>query len=385
MQIPFKYNLRSLKERPGATTLTTIGIGLTVSIAVLIAGLLTGLKRSFDTNGDPSNIVVLHKGVTSEFMSSVTKDNFQVIKSLEGVARLPDGEPMASGEIFVGVLLPRRDGSGEVNVTMRGLGPAGIVLRPKVKIVDGRWFNPGQREVVVGRSVHQRFDADLKQQVFFGHGNWTVVGIFEDNGGAQESEIWADSNQVGADAGRAYYSSVLLKADSPSTSSELLRKIEADQRLGMTAVREPEYYAQQTEAGRSLKFVGLFIVVVMGFGSCFAAANTMFAAIAYRSREIALLRFLGFTRGQILSSFLLESSLLAVLGGILGILAMLPFNGFTAGTMNGYTFTEMIFKMQITPSVAALALGIAVLMGIFGGLIPAWSASRQAVALKLRD
>jgi putative ABC transport system permease protein len=385
VKIPSYYNFRNLKVRATATALTAGGIAITVGVVVAVAGLLAGLNRAFAFNGDSFNILLLRKGLDTEYASSVSKESFQVVKTLPGLALSEDEQPMASLEVVTGIVLSRRDGSGDTNVTLRGIDVHGIQLRPKVKIIEGRWFNAGQREMVAGQSLKTRFDVTVGSKVFFGRGEWTVVGIFANNGAAQESELWSDANQVAGESPRPHFSSMLIRAKNTAAVSDLLQAVASDQRLGLAAFREPDYYRRQTLAGDSMKFVGLFIAVIMAAGSCFAAANAMYASVAYRTHEIAVLRVVGFSRTQILGSFLLESTIMAFLGGILGVLLLLPFHGVTTGTMNAFTFSEMIFRLEITPWVVAIALGAAVLMGIVGGMMPAWSASRQDIVVALRQ
>ncbi len=384
MNIPFYYNLRNLKVRAGATALTAAGIAVTVWVAVIVAGMVAGLNRAFATNGDPLNILILRKGLDTEYASSVSKQSFQTVKTLDGIGQSSDGQPLASLEVVTGIVLSRRDGSGDTNVTLRGVDAPGIQLRRHMRIFEGRWFHDGQRELVAGRSLKKRFDVDVGSQIFFGRGEWTVVGIFDDNNAAQESELWADANQVASDSPRPHYSSMLIQARDESTAAALMRQIENDSRLDVAVFSEPEYYARQTAAGNSIKFVGLFIALIMAAGSCFAAANTMFASVAYRADEIAVLRVMGFSRSDILASFLLESAVVAFMGGVLGVLLMAPFDGFTTGTMNSFTFSEMVFRFELTPEVIAIALGAAVLMGMIGGIVPSWAAAREDIVVKLR-
>jgi len=385
MKIPLFYNWRNLKARAGATLLTLGGIAITVSVVVLLSGLLAGLRHAFIANGDPLNLLLLRKGLNTEYASSVTIQQFQTVKNLPGVAQMVDHQPMASIEAVMGVVLPRRRGAGDANITLRGVSSPGIALRPKIRIVDGRWFNAGQREIVAGKAAQKRFDVAIGSKIVVGRGEWTIVGVFDNEETAQESELWADVNQVTADSPRPHFSSMLIKAESNRALEEIKQRIENDPRLGLAVYREPAYYAQQTATAENLKFVGFFMAAIMGIGSCFAAANTMFTSVAYRGPEIAILRILGFSRSEVLGSFVAESILVSLLGGVLGIILVLPLNGFTTGTLNSFTFSEMIFKMQITPIVILIALGTAVVMGIFGGLLPAMQASRQNIASAMRQ
>ena len=264
--------------------------------------------------------------------------------------------------------------------------PVGLEMRPKVKIIAGRWFNPGQREVVVSKSIHERFSqANIGDTMFFGKGSWTVVGIFDSGGSAHESEIWADINQLSSDLDRTQYSSVLMQATDLETATALKNRVSDDQRLKLNGMLETDYYASQQSTGGAIRIVGWVVAVIMGIGSCFAAMNTMYAAVAYRSREIATLRVIGFSRPSILTSFVFESLVLSLLGAVVGIVLMLPFNGMTTGTSNPVTFSEAVFSIRMTPYVIGVALMFALIMGLVGGLAPAWHAARRNILTALRD
>lgn len=387
MAIPIRYNLRNLRLRKGATVMTALGIALTVTIAIFIMALLAGLNDAFPTTGDPRNVLVLRKGTDSELAAGgIQRDAMQVFKDLPGIARNRQGTPLVSGEDILVIVLPRRDGTGEVNVTVRFLTPLGIEMRPKVKLIAGRWFTPGQREVVVSSAVNKRFArAGIGDAIGIGSGSWNVVGISDAGGTAHESEIWGDINQLATEFERTVYSSVLIRAADPAAAEALKNRVNDDQRLKLNGMLEPAYYASQTRSGAPIAFVGMIVAVIMAIGSCFAAMNTMYAAVAYRGREIATLRIMGFSRPSILTSFVLESLLLSLLGALAGIVLMLPFNGMTTGTSNAVTFSEVVFALRMTPRVVAVAVVFAVVMGLFGGLAPAWHASRQNVVAALRD
>ena len=313
-------------------------------------------------------------------------DTVQTLRSLPGVAKAADGEPLASGELVTIIVLPRKDGTGEVNVTVRGTKPVGIAVRPNIKLVEGRWFSSGQREVVVSKSIHARFaNADIGRTMRFGKGDWAIVGVFDSGGSAYDSEIWGDVNQMQADFDRmGGVSSVYLRAVDTATAVALAQRVNDDQRLHLDGVLETEYYAKQTKSGDIIKFIGTFVAFIMAIGSSFAAMNTMYAAVAYRSREIATLRILGFSRFSILTCFVLESLLLSLLGAVAGILMMVPFNGMQTGTQNQSTFSEVVFALHMTPGVVVTAILFAVVMGFIGGLAPAWHASRQEILVALR-
>jgi putative ABC transport system permease protein len=387
MAIPISYNIRNLKLRKGLTIMTALGIALTVTTAIFIMALLAGLKRAFVTSGNPLNVLVLRKGSTSELTGPFPSEDFQVLKTLPGIAKDSHGEPLVSGELNVVIVLPRVDGSGEVNVTVRGMMTDGRELRPTVKLLQGRWFAPGQREVVVSESISKRFaHANVGDTVQFGKGSWQVVGVFDAGGSAYESEIWGDVNQMTSDFDRqGVYSSAYLRATDPVSAQALKNRVTDDQRLKLDSMLETDYYAKQTSSGAAIEFIGWVVAVIMAVGSIFAAMNTMYAAVAYRSREIATLRVIGFSRPSILTSFVLEAILLSLLGAAVGIVLMLPFNGMTTGTQNQVTFSEVVFSLRMTTGVMIAAVIFAVIMGLFGGIAPAWHASRREILAALRD
>jgi putative ABC transport system permease protein len=294
---------------------------------------------------------------------------------------------MASGEWVVVIVLPRKDGTGEVNVTVRGMMPDGLELRPKVKLVEGRWFTPGQREVVVSESIHKRFsNASVGDNMAFGKGPWQVVGVFDAGGSAYDSEVWGDVNQMATDFDRqGGFSSAYLRATDPVAADALKHRVSDDQRLKLEGVLETDYYAKQTASGAPIRIIGWIVAVIMAIGSSFAAMNTMYAAVAYRGREIATLRVIGFSKPSILTSFVLESLLLSLLGALVGILLMLPFNGMTTGTSNAVTFSEIVFSLRMTVPVVVTAVAFALIMGLFGGIAPAWHAARRDIVVALRD
>jgi putative ABC transport system permease protein len=386
MAIPISYNLRNLRLRKSLTIMTALGIALTVTTALFIMALLAGLQRAFRTSGNPLNVLVLRKGSTSELTGPFASQNFPILKELPGIARDSHGEPLVSGETVVVIVLPRRDGSGEVNVSVRGMMPDGLELRSSVKLVQGRWFTPGQREVVVSESIHKRFlHANVGDTMEFGKGDWKVVGIFDAGGTAYESEVWGDVNQMNSDFDRqGVYSSAYLRATDPVAAEALKNRVSDDQRLKLDGELETEYYAKQTSSGAVIRFIGWIVAIIMAIGSSFAAMNTMYAAVAYRSREIATLRVIGFSRPSILTSFVLEAVMLSLLGAAVGIVLMLPFNGMTTGTSNQVTFSEVVFSLQMTPAVIGSAVAFAVIMGLVGGIFPAWHAARQNILTALR-
>jgi putative ABC transport system permease protein len=387
MAIPLQYNIRNLRLRKSATVMTALGIALTVTTAIFIMALLAGLNEAFHSSGNPLNVLVLRKGATAELTAGgVDRDAVPIMKDLPGVAHDAQGQPMVSGEDLLVIVLPRTDGTGDANVTVRFMTPMGMEMRPEVKLAAGRWFTPGQREIVVSNSVRKRFaQANLGDQMWIGKGSWTVVGIFDSGGSAHDSEIWGDINQLAADFDRTTYNSALIRATDPVAADALKNRVSDDQRLKLQGMLETEYWAKQTNSGAPIKYVGTIVAIIMAIGSCFAAMNTMYAAVAYRSREIATLRVIGFSRPSILTSFVFESVLLSLLGALVGIILMLPFNGMTTGTNNPLTFSEAVFSLRMTPAVVGAAVLFAIIMGLFGGIAPAWHAARREILVSLRD
>jgi len=395
MAIPLSYNVRNLKLRKGLTVMTALGIALTVTTAVFLMALLAGLDKAFMTSGDSLNVLVMRKGSTAELSGGFDANLFPTLKTLPGIKTDAQGQPLASGEWVVVVVLPRKDGTGEVNVSVRGLMPAGLSLRldekdakgqPRMKLIEGRWFETGQREVVVGKSVHDRFSgANVGDTMDFAKGQWRVVGVFDSGGTSYDSEIWGDVNQIAVDFDRqGGYSSVYLRATDPIAADALKNRVSDDQRLKLEGSLENEYYEKQTSSGGPIKFIGTVVAIIMAIGSSFAAMNTMYAAVAYRSREIATLRIIGFSRPSILTSFVIEAILLSLLGAMIGIVLVLPFNGMTTGIGNTLTFSETIFSLHLTARVVIAAVLFAVVMGLAGGFAPAWHAAKQDILTSLR-
>jgi putative ABC transport system permease protein len=386
MAIPVTYNLRNLVVRKTTTVMTALGIGLTVAVLLAILALVGGLKTSLQSSGNPLQVLVLRKGGTSELSSVVTPANFQDMKFKSGITRTSSGQPMASLEMVTVIDLESVDAPQGINVTLRGITPVGIEMRDHLKLLSGRWFQSGRREVVVGESIGKRFPgARIGQRLHFGRGDWDVVGIMSAGSGSTNSEIFGDLNQISADFQRPEaLSSALLRATDSVAAKALINDISNDQRLNLDAMSETEYYDAQTSSGVVIESLGIFVSIIMGIGSSFAAMNTMYAAVARRSQEIGTLRVLGFSRGSILFSFFIESILLAALGGLVGCLLVLPLNGVTTGIGNFVTFSEIDFNFRITPQIMALGVAFAMVLGALGGLFPARSASRKEILAALR-
>lgn len=386
MRLPITYNLRNLTVRKTTTIMTSLGIALTVSVLVAVLALVAGLKLAFQSTGNPLNVLVLRKGATGEITSVVSREVYQDLKFKRGVARNAAGDPLASLEVVTVINLPSVDSPEGANLSVRGLMPIGLEMRD-LKIVQGRWFRQGHREVVVGKSVAARYPAArLGGKLRFGKGWWEVVGVMDAGRSEVNSEIFGDLNQISADFNRTEnLSSTLLRATDAATVPALINSLNDDQKLNVTAETERAYYDRQTNSGAPIKFLGIFVAAVMAIGSSFAAMNTMYAAVARRAREIGTLRVLGFSRSSILASFFVESLLLSTLGGALGCLLALPLNNVTTGIGSFSTFSEIAFQIQVTPAVMAVGIGFGLIIGAFGGLFPARMAARKEILTALRE
>ena len=387
MAIPISYNLRNLTVRKMTTLMTALGIGLTVAVLLAVLALVKGLETAFQATGHPLNVMVLRKGSESELASNFTRAAYQDLKVKPGIARGRSGEPMASLELVTVINLPRIDSPDGMNVTLRGLSPVGIEMRDQVKLVSGRWFESGKREVVVGASITRRFPgAALGRTLHFGRGDWQIVGIMDAGRSASNSEIFADVNQVSSDFNRSeVLSSALVRAVDPVAVRALINDIADDRRLNCSARTELEYYEAQTTSGAPIKYVGIAVAIIMAVGSSFAAMNTMYSSVARRAREIGTLRVLGFSRGGILLSFFVESLLLSALGGLLGCLLVLPLNGMETGLGNFVTFSEIAFDFRVTPAIMAVGIVFSMIVGALGGFFPAHAASKKEILNALRE
>ncbi|MBI1748493.1 MAG: ABC transporter permease [Acidobacteria bacterium] len=387
MAIPLSYNFRNLRVRKTTTIMTALGIALTVAVLLGILAMVAGLRTSLQATGHPLHLLVMRKNSASELVSQITREAFMNIRLKNGIEKRADGEPMASAEIVTVMSLPRKNDPEGSNVTIRGLSRVGIGLRPGIRLTAGRWLVPGQREVMVGKSVAARFlNCSIGNTLYFGRGEWKIVGIFDAGKTAFSNEIWGELNQVAADFNRSeVLSSVLLRATDLMALQALKNSMADDQRLFLEGKSEVEYYAQQTATAAPVEFLGIFVAVIMAIGSSFAAMNTMYAAVVRRAREIGTLRVLGFSRGSILLSFVIEALLLSLLGGLLGILLILPLNGLESGTYNNITFSETGFDFRVTPLIMTIGLSFATIMGILGGLLPARMAAKQDILNALRE
>lgn len=386
MAIPLKYNLRNLIVRRTTTLTTALSITLTVAVFLVLMALAGGLETSLTSTGNPLNVLIMREGANSEAVSIVDHDSYQVIKYLAGIAKDPQGNPGVSPEVIILINMKRRTDNTGANVTIRGLGAEGPSLRPQFKLIEGRMFRPGLREVIVSRRISHRFkDCALGDKLKFAKGYWTVVGVFMAGNSAYDSEIWADVNDLASDFDRQVYSDVVVRATNTAAVAQIADEVANDRRLHLKPITEKKYYENQTSSAAPIKAFGIFIAILMAVGAAFAAMNTMYAAVARRTREIGTLRALGYSKNSVLASFVLESVFIAVLGGIIGCLVAFPVNGITTGTTDFTTFSELAFQFQVSPMLMGRGIIFAAVIGFLGGFFPAWRASHESIVTALRS
>ncbi|MGJ5816915.1 ABC transporter permease [Paludibaculum fermentans] len=388
MALPFSYNLRNLLARRTTTIMTALGIALTVAVLLSILTMVEGLRVALAGTGHPLNLLVMRKGSTAELNSTLTQEAFRIMRTQPGIARDARGEPLASLELVTVIVLENPAIPSGININVRGLTQDGLAIRGSgIRLTQGRMFQPGRREVVVGQGIAHRYPmARLGGTLQFGKGDWQVVGVMDAGRSAANSELFCDLYQLASDQNReTTLSSALLRASGEVSMQALLNTLVNDNRLHVVAVPERKYYAEQSESGRPVLTLGVFVAIIMAVGSSFASMNTMYASVAQRSAEIGTLRVLGFSRLGILTSFVLESLLLSLFGGILGCLLVLPLNNLETGIGNSVTFSEITFHFRATPSILAGGIAFALLVGGLGGLIPAASAARKEIVAALRQ
>lgn len=389
--LAFQYNLRNVFVRWRATIATTLSVAMVVTVYVLMQAMAGGLVNSSQNTGDPRNVMIVRKGSPAESSSIVTREQFRLIQLLPMIERDEKGQPLISADLVNLINLPRHEG-GEANVTVRGITPQGVALRPQVKLVSGRWFNPGHREIVVSRKMAERFaNCAVGQSFKTGLHRLTVVGWFEAGNSAFDSEMWMDADEARAIFERESFSSFLARVSDPQATAALRERVEADKRLPLRVDSEVAYYTEQTMTAKPIRIMGTFLATAMSIGAVFAAMNTMYASIASRTREIGTLRVLGFRRRTVLGCFIAEGAMLAVLGGLIGCgLALLAQTlclafGVRFGTMNFNTFSEVVFQFRINPSDLVNGLIFSLVVGVIGSLPPAIRAARLPVISALKS
>lgn len=381
-----RVGIAGLPQRWGASSVIVIGIAGVVGVLVAMLAMGEGFKATLAGTGGTDTAIILRGGSQAETNSVILRDQVPLIASLAGIARGTDGRPLASPELSQVVNLPTQADGTDANVQFRGVGPAAWALRPGLKIVEGRRFNPGLREIVVGRGAQGQFRGlDVGRQLKLANQMWTVVGVFA-SGDSHDSELWADGDILGPAYQRQAFQSVTVKLDGKSGFQQLKAALAADPRLKLDVLTTRDYYARQSEGlTRLIKILGTVIGVIMAIGAVFGALNTMYAAVAGRAREIATMRALGFRSVPVVTAVMLETMLLALLGGLLGAgLAWLVFNGYTVSTL-GSNFSQVVFQFRVSPELLWTGLKWALGIGLVGGLFPALRAARLPVTQALRD
>ena len=387
MKIPLTYNLRSVCQRPVSTALTALGIGLVVAVFIAMLALANGFAAALARTGSEENVLVLRKGADSELSSGLDRDAIRTLTASPHIARGPDGRAMASPEAYVVIPLGRiADTTQVANVVVRGVSEQAWQVRANVRLLDGTRPAAGKNEVCVGKRLVGRFpQTGIGETIRFAGRPWTVTCHFAAAGSAFESEIWGENEQIIPAMRRDGFQSLAFRLADPAAFDEAKRLLEADKRVTVDVYRESAFYAKQSELlGRILRILAIMITAIMAVGAVFGAVNTMYAAVASRAPEIAVLLTLGFRPRSILASFLAESALIAGAGGLVGCLIALPINGIVTSTTNWANFSEIAFSFRVTPALLLAGVIFAVVMGALGGFFPARRASKVPVVQAIR-
>jgi putative ABC transport system permease protein len=388
MAIPVIYNFRSVKARWTSSIVAVLGIAGTVGVFIAMLSLARGFKATLVSSGSYDNAIIMRAGATSEMMSGFPLENVKILQDAPGVARTSDG-PLVTSEVVVVAPFPLRATGTDANVQVRGVSANVLTIRRNVKIVQGRMFQPGLSELIVGKNANSSYSGlTLGNTVNFGGGHWQVVGVFDAGGSSFDSEVWCDARVLDDVYKRPsnIFQSATVHLTSADAYEHFKDAVTSDRRLNLEVSREIDYYAKQsTRMTQLITILGGLVAFVMAIGAIFGALNTMYSAVAERGREIATMRALGFGGGAVVFSFLVEALLISFVGGAIGCVAVLPLNGLTTGAMNWQTFSHLAFAFRITPVLLAGGIIFALLMGLLGGLPPAMRAAWRPVAVALRE
>jgi putative ABC transport system permease protein len=388
MALPLYYNVRNVRVRWQVTLLAIGGIALVVAAFAVLMSMSEGFKAALRATGRTDNAMIIQPGSGSELTSGVPLEARNQVVVDQRIARGADGQPMASPEWVVVIGLPKKETLEPINVTMRAVTPRAFEVRGDINVVEGRRFTPGLDEVIVGRKLLDRIDGlGIGKPVKYQRKQFQIVGIFEADGNAFESEVWGDFDVLGAVFQRgAGSNSLVVRMKDPADIPSLDAWIKAQPNLQLQAVQERKYYEDQAgPLGNILRTLAGFVAVIMGIGAVFGAMNTMYAIVSARTREIGTLRALGFSRRAILVAFLIESVFLALIGGALGCLLALPMNGYSTGTGQTQSFSELAFAFQVTPGIMLWCMAFAGAMGVLGGLLPSVRGARLPITAALRE
>jgi len=392
MAIPIIYNVRNLWVRKVSTLLTLGGIALAVGVLLVVLMLVHGLRYALIQSGSPDNAIILRKSASSETMSGIGRETAAILEAMPEIARDTAGRPLVASEAVVGVNLLRRGQVGArsgTNVTVRGITPESFALRPQVRIVEGRAPTPGVAEIAAGRNASRSYQGcDVGGSIRMGGLDWRVVGVFRAEGTAFESELWGDADLLMKAFGReGGFSSVTFRMQDPKPDLASVQiRLDADPRLNVQIQSERDYYEASSHVlTLFISIMGGILVVLFFFGAVMGAMVTMFAFVGSRTKEIGTLRALGFPRRSIMACFLVESVLLALAGGVLACIPALFVQQLTFSTVNFASFTDVTWQFRATPLILLEGLLWAAVMGLFGGLVPAWRAARMPIISALRE
>jgi len=385
--IPVVYNLRSVKARWTSAIVAVLGIAGTVGVFVAMLSLARGFRATLVSSGSDDNAIIMRAGATSEMTGGVYLDAVKIVQDAPGIARGPDG-PLVAAEVVMVAPIPLLSTGTDANVQLRGVSKNVLDIRNKFKIVEGRMFQPGLTEVIVGKNANISYAGlTVGNTISLGNLKWKVVGVFDAGGSAFDSEIWCDGHLLGPAYNRpdTFFQSVTVHLTSPDSLQQLKDSVTSDPRLNLDVSREIDYYSKQsTRLTRLITVLGGLVAGIMAVGAVFGALNAMYSAVSERGREIATMRALGFGGPSVVFSFVIEALLISFVGGLLGSIAVLPLNGLTTGAMNLQTFSHMAFAFKITPELLVKGVVFALLMGLIGGVPPAIRAARRPVAQALR-
>jgi putative ABC transport system permease protein len=386
MRLPLRYTMRNLWTRKLTTLLTAGGMALVVFVFAAVQMLDTGLRATLVATGQPDNVLITRRGSNAEISSGVDRVQAAIVESQPEIATGADGKRQVSKEAVILITLPKRESGQATNVTTRGVGEAAYALRPQVRFIQGRPFERGASEVVVGKSLAERFESTgLGSVLRFGGREWRVVGIFDSGGAAFDSEVWADSDQLMQAFRRQAYSSVIARLIDAHAFDAIKSRLESDPRLTLDVKRERVFYEEQSQAlSKFISYLGLTLSIIFSIGAMIGAMITMYAAVASRVAEIGTLRALGYRRSAVLGAFLFESVLLGAIGGAVGIGLASFMQLVQISTLNWQSFAELAFRFTLTPKIALVSFAFAVLMGVVGGFLPAVRAARMSIVDALR-
>ena len=388
MAIPVVYNLRSVKARWTSAIVAVLGIAGTVGVFVAMLSLARGFKATLVSSGSEDNAMIMRAGATSEMTGGVGIDTVKIVQDAPGIARGAEG-PLVTAEVVMVAPIPLISTGTDANVQLRGVSKNVLEIRNKFKIIQGRMFQPGLSEVVVGKNANTEYAGlNVGNTISLGNVRWNVVGVFDAGGSAFDSEVWGDAHLLGPAYNRpdTFFQSITVHLTSPDSLQQLRDSLTTDPRLNVDVSREIDYYSKQsTRLTTLITVLGGLVAGIMAIGAVFGALNTMYSAVSERGREIATMRALGFGGPSVVLSFVIEALLISFVGGVLGCIAVLPLNGLTTGAMNLQTFSHMAFAFKITTELLIKGVIFALFMGVLGGLAPAIRAASLPISHALRE